>query len=541
MIISFATNIGGKYKMTLKKKFKSFAALLIGTAVLAACGNPDVDNNGTNNDDAAGGTLNVGLSANASNLDPNKYTGQYEGNVIRQIGDTLIIYNEDFSEFLPNLATEWSPSEDGLVYNFKLRNDVNFQPGENQDGRNMTAEDVKYSLERSAFDSALNRLVGIESVEVVDEYEINILLETPNASLLAMLTDPGNIIIPQEEVDGWGDNFGQNLIGTGPFALDNIQSGQQIDLVKHEGYWGEEPNLDGVSFKIIEDETQMANSLLAGDVHVATGVRGQNRKIIDDSEDFELISIPGLATAYLDMNMMEGPTADPKVREAMRTATDVEAIISGVNQWGGAEASYSPLPKASWGYLDEAKDFVPSYDPEKAKELLAETDYADGFTIELFASDARVPYAVIFQSQMKDNLNIDVEINTQEWGTYSATVSNGQAPLNIGGWSWDPDPFFYLNKEFHSSEIGSLGNGRGYNNPEVDALLDQALAETDQTKRIELYHEVQKIVLQDNSRIELELTETAVGLSNAVEGYQVTSDSKIQIVTNSGVNVSLKK
>lgn len=523
----------------MKKIVKSVCLLIVSGIILAACGNPDIDGHGAGDAGTDGGTLNIGLSANASNLDPTKYTGQYESNIIRQIGDTLIIYDQELNEFLPNLADEWTLSEDGLIYNFKLREDVYFHPTEYQDGRQMTADDVKYSLERSAFDSALNRLIGIESVEVIDDFEVDVHLEKPNSSILAMLTDSGNIIIPKEDVEGFGDSFGHNLTGTGPFILENYQSGQQVDLVKHDKYWGEEPNLDGVSFKIIEDATQMSNSLLAGDIDVATGITGQNRKIIEDSDNLELISIAGLSTTYLDLNMMEGPTADDKVREAMYMATDVSSIIDGVNKWGGAEVSYSPLPKASWGYWEDAKDTVPSYDPEKAKALLAETDYADGFSIELYASDARVPYATIFQSQMKENLNIDVEIITQEWGTYSETVANGNAPLNIGGWSWDPDPFFYLNKEFHSSEIGSLGNGRGYNKPEVDQLLDEALQEADQNRRIELYQEVQEIILNDHSRIELELTETAVGISEKVDGYVVTADSKIQIVTNDGINVSL--
>ena len=220
-------------------------------------------------------------------------------------------------------------------------------------------------------------------------------------------------------------------------------------------------------------------------------------------------------------------------------ATNVEDIISGVNQWGGAEVSYSPLPKASWGYDENAKDYVPEYDPEAAQELLSETEFADGFTIDMYLSDARVPYGTIFQSQMKENLNIDVKLNPQEWGTYSETVASGRAPMNIGGWSWAPDPYFYLNQEFHSDSIGSLGNGRGYNNPEVDALLDEALQETDQAKRTELYQEATRIVLGEHSRIELELSENANGVSDRVIGYPVRPDAAIEIVNNHGVNVSL--
>lgn len=531
----------------MKKTTKAFLTLLSSVALLAACGggtNANTDSGAAASGEAAqpqeGGTINFGLAANPSSLDPIKYTSQYESNVIRQITDTLVVYSQDFSEFKPSLATEWSVSEDGLTYTFKLRDDVKFQPGEYQDGRLMTAEDVKYSLERSAFDSALNRLSGVESVEVIGEHEVAVHLTNPSSAFMAMLTDAGNSIIPQEEVEGWGDQFGQHLIGTGPFALKNLQSGQQVELARNENYWGERPHLDGVVFKVITDPNMMINSLLSGDIHIATDVRGQNRQIIEGSDKVELVSIPGFSTTYLDMNMMEGPTTDPKVREAIYMATDVEAIVNGVNQWGGAEVSYSPLPKASWGYMDNAKDFVPAYDPEAAKELLAETDYADGFAINMYLADSRVPYGTIFQQQMKENLNIDVQLNPQEWGTYSETVSTGQAGMNIGGWSWYPDPFFYLNQEFHSNSIGSLGNGRGYSNPEVDALLDQALVEGDQEKRTDLYQQALEIIMGDHSRIELELTETANGISKDVVGYHVLPNNQVSLVNSEGVNVSLQ-
>ncbi|AZP04722.1 MAG TPA: ABC transporter substrate-binding protein [Sporosarcina psychrophila] len=529
----------------MKKSTKMLLSLFASVSLLAACGgnNETGESSEPTNESTVtqvGGTIKIGLAANPNSLDPTAYTGQYESNVIRQIGDTLVIYSDDFSEFKPSLATEWSVSEDGLTYTFSLRDDVKFQAGEYQDGRSMTAEDVKYSLERSAFDSALNRLSGVESVEVLGEYEVAIHLTSPSSALMAMLTDSGNIIVPKEEVEGWGDQFGQHLVGTGPFSLDTIQSGQQIDLKRNENYWGEAANLDGVIFKVITDANMMINSLLSGDIDLATDIRGQNREIIENANGVSLTSIPGFSTTYLDMNMMEGPTANEKVREAIYMATNVEEIVNGVNQWGGAEVSYSPLPKASWGYMENAEEFVPDYDPEAAKALLAETEYADGFSIDMYLSDARVPYATIFQDQMKTNLNIDVQIHPQEWGTYSETVSTGQASMNIGAWSWYPDPYFYLNQEFHSNSIGSLGNGRGYNNSEVDALLDSALSETDQEARTDLYQQALEIIMADYSRIELELSETANGISDKVVGYNVLANNSITLVNNEGTNVSLQ-
>lgn len=524
----------------MSKKRAWLIPLLFSLLLVTACGGNSSDKSdkeATQN----GGTIKIGLAANPSSLDPIKYTSVYESNVIRQVGETLVKYNQDFTELKPDLATEWEISDDRKSYVFQLRDDVKFQKGEYQDGRKMTAEDVKYSLERSAFHSAMNRLSGVDSVEVTGDNEVTVNLKEPNAAFLAMLTDMGNIIVPQEEVDGWGDKFGQHIVGTGPFTLTKFQSGQQIDLKTNKAYWGNKSKLDGVSFRIIADANMMSNSLLSGDIDIATDVRGQERQVVEKAENVKLQSVAGFSTVYLDMNMKKGPTTDPKVREAMYTATNVKDIVDGVNQWGGAEASYSPLPKGSWGYEEALKDLVPAYDPKKAKEILSETDYADGFSINLYCADNRVAYATIFQEQMKKNLNIDVKIVTQEWGTYSNTVSSGKADLNIGGWSWYPDPYFYLNQEFHSDSIGSLGNGRGYSNKEVDELLDKAMSSTaDQDERAKIYQDALQLIMDDHSRIELELQETAAGVSDKVSGFKVNPYNSI-ILVDDNINVGLKQ
>ena len=140
---------------------------------------------------------------------------------------------------------------------------------------------------------------------------------------------------------------------------------------------------------------------------------------------------------------------------------------------------------------------------------------------------------------MKENLNIDINLHSQEWGTYSETVSSGSAGMNLGGWSWGPDPYFYLNKLFHSDEIGALGNGKGYSNSDVDALLDAAQTETDQETRYNQYQEALEIIMSEYPRIELESSEKADGIASAVDGYVVRADNSIVVVSSNGINVSL--
>jgi peptide/nickel transport system substrate-binding protein len=534
------------------KKFRGhWVLLIIVVLVLSACSSGS--NSGSSSpkekeeapksgEPQDGGVLRVGLSANPKTLDPIKYTGVYESQVMRSVADTLLIYNKDLSEFTPTLAKEWKVSDDMKVYTFTLRDDVYFQPGEYQDGRQMTAEDVKYSLERSAKESAMNRLRGVEKVEVTGEFEVALYVEEPNAALLAMLTDAGNIIVPKEEVEGWGDQFGSHLVGTGAFQITDWQKDSEVKLSRHEKYWGDKPHLDGVTFKIIPDPNMMTNALRAGDLDVGTDIKGQNRELIKQDEKLELLSEPALSLTYLDLNNKKGPTANPLVREAIYMATDVEEIVKGANKWGGAEPSFMGLPKKSWGYSKDLEKLTPKFNPNEAKKLLAEAGFPDGFKTEIYLAESRVPYGTIFQNQMKENLNIDVEMKVVEWGTYSDTVAKGNAPMSIGGWTWYPDPYFFLYQLFHTDQIGALGNGKGYSNPEVDKLLDQAVSGTVvQKERATLYQKALGLILKDFPRIELDNVEASAGISKQVQGYSVSPDFSIQIMSPNGTNVWMKQ
>src|SRR5699024_11974109 len=119
--------------------------------------------------------------------------------------------------------------------------------------------------------------------------EVTIHLEEPNAALLAMLTDPGNIIIPEEEVEGWGDEFGAHLVGTGPFTLEDWKTDQQVDLKKNDDYWGDSPHLDGVSYRIISDPTMMTNYVCSGDIEIATDIKGQKTKLMANNDEQNIV------------------------------------------------------------------------------------------------------------------------------------------------------------------------------------------------------------------------------------------------------------
>lgn len=534
----------------VSKKIAVVMSLLLASAVLATgCSSKttgDTKNAGTDTkaavDNKYGGHLTLALSAIPKNIDPIKYTGVYEGDVISNIADTLVGYNKDLTKLIPNLATEWSTSADGKVYTFKLRNDVYFQKGKFQDGRQMKAADVKYSLERSAKESALKRLSALDHAEVVSDFEVKLFLNTPDASFLTVLTDAGNVIVPKEEVVGHGDAFGSNLVGTGPFKLVEWKNDAYAKLERNEKYWGQKPYLDGVTFKFITDRNMMVNALKAGEIQIATSMGGEGIKLIEADKNLNLQKVPGMHVAYIYMNMVNGPTKDRKVREAIYKAIDMNQLTKGVYQFDEASRAYLPVPPGSWGYDKSLEGMIPTYDPAAAKKLLAEAGYANGFKTEFYISNtpARVKMATIVQQFLKENLNIEVAIKTQEWGTFSEIASKGNAPIYGMSWSWYPDPFFFLNKMFHSSEIGALGNGQGYKNAEVDKLLNEALLVTNQDERAAKYKAATKLIVQDLPAIWYSNESVVNGFSNKVKGFAMKADNSKKLVSPD-VNVYLEK
>ena len=513
-----------------------FAAAMAGT-VLSGCSS---DGGSTSTGAGAdGGTLVLSLPSSPKYLDPIKYTGAYEAQIIWCVCDTLVDYNIDLTEIVPQLATEWKVSDDGLTYTFTIRDDAKFQAGQYQEGRAVVAEDVKYSLERSATESAMNRLAMLDHCNVVDDHTVECVLKAPNASFLTALTDAGNVIVPKEEVEGWGDACGDHLVGSGAFKLDQFVKDQQSDLSRSDCYWGEKPHLDGLTIKVVTDMSQSANGLATGEIDIATSLTGEATQTIKNNDQLVLDQKPALHVAYVYMNQVNGPTADQKVRKAILMAVNRDDLVKGVYPYGEATTAVLPLPKDSWGYDESVEADVPAYDPEGAKKLLAEAGYPDGLTLNMYISntEARVKMATILQQALKENLNIDLAINPSDWGTFSAAAAAGKADLYGMSWSWFPDPYFFLNKLFSSTEIGALGNGAGFSHPEVDELLDKALEVTDQNERAKYYKEALKKIVSYDPMLVYGSEFVNTGLTKKVEGFQSRADNKTVIVS-SEINIS---
>ena len=526
-------------------------ALCMTVSLVAGCGKKSEESTGgessekteVSEDDKFGGTLTIALASVANNIDPIKYTGVYEGQIIENIADTLIVYNDELSDFDGSLATEWEANEAGDEYTFKLRDDVYFQPGEYQDGRQMTAEDVKYSLERSHNESALARLTMLDHCEVIDEFTVKCVLQSPNASFLAALTNSGNVIVPKEEVEGWGDEFGAHLVGTGPFMMGEWKTDEAANLVKFDKYWGDEVYLDGLNFVYITEVNQRVNALKNGDIDIAYDLNGEGIAEIQADDKLVMSQQAGMGVNYIYFNLVNGPTADIKVRQALQMAVDREAMVAALYQYGEGQVGYLPLPPNSWGYDESLEDIVPKYDVEGAKKLLKEAGYDENnkLTLQYYTGDSATSKKIgeIFQ-QFCAQINVNVEIHQAAWGTFSEIGASGNADVIAMSWTWYPDPYFYLNKMFHKESLGTLGNGQGMDIPEVNELLDKAVAASDQTERADLYKQALKLIVEQYAQIDYAVANVNVGMSSAVQDYVVRPDKTIE-VAGDGHNTWLAK
>lgn len=490
-----------------------------------------------------GGTLVVSMPSAPRTMDPAQYTTVYESAVMYSVLDTLFIWNEDYTDILPNLVTDYSVSEDGLSYTMTLRDDVYFQDGQYVKGRKMTAEDVKYSLERSKEESPTDRVCRdfFDYVEVVSDTEFIIHMTSPAGPFLNQLAEVGSAIVPKEEVEGWGDDFGSHIVGSGPFILKEVVTDERVVLEKNPNYWGEAPHVDGVEFRIVTDSNQAINAVQTGEVDIAMYLSGE--AITRAKDAGMLLQIPGSGITYVRFNLQQGPTADPKVREALTMAVDIDSMVAGIYQYGEGTRAYQPLTAYSWGYKAENNDLVPAYDPEGAKALLAEAGYPDGFDMTLYiaSTTSREKMAQMLQYYWGE-IGVNLEIVSSTMAEWSASVVDSwqSDAVNSYGVSWNsnPDPYGYLDKFFNTQTIHASSNAGGYTNEEIDAKLVEAFSLTDQEERTAIYDEIMKQVMSEYTGLYYAYECRNWAVSERVNDAILRADSQM-IVTSPFNNVWL--
>ncbi len=465
-------------------------------------------------------TLVIAQGTDAVTLDPHNSTDSPTATVLSHIYETLYELTPE-GEIVPHLATGAEMSEDGLTWTIMLRDDVVFH-----NGAPLTAEVVKGSMERFidpdlafTFSFLLNR---IEAINVVDDHTVEFQLSSTFAPFLAHLTHNSTSIVHPDVVAEFGEDFAANPVGTGPFMFDSWQRGERLDLVRFDDYWGELPGVSGVRFLTVPEDTTRMALVETGEAHVAVRVPPQDVARIDANPMVTVENVSGLRTIYMYYNHLLEPFDDVRVRRALNYAVNKEEIAEFV--FGGAvRVSDAPIAPAIFGY--EAVGPYP-YDPERARELLAEAGYADGLTIELWSPTGRYPQdiqvAQAIQGQLAE-VGVTAEITSIDWAAYLVATAQPaettEVPMALLGWGTvTGDADYGLYALFHSSQAPNP-NRAFYSNAVVDDLLDAARTAADPSLRQQLYADAQELIWADAPWLFLYSESQVVAVRDNVQGF----------------------
>ncbi len=453
------------------------------------------------------GVLIVGQIAEPKSLDPAAVTAVNDFRILMNVYDGLVRYKDGTLEVEPALATDWTISEDGTEYTFTLREGVSFH-----DGAPFNAEAVKFNFDRMLDESHPFHDTGpfplafffssVESVEAVDDLTVKFTLSEPYAPFLSNLAYPTGLLVSPAAVEQYGADFGRNPSGTGPFKFAEWRSNEAVVIEGNPDYWDGAPALQAVVFRPITDANTRTAEMLAGGIDLMVEVPPVALSEFQ-GDAYTLHEQAGPHVWFLILNAKEGPFADKRVRQAANYAVNKEALVNDVLE-GTAEVAAGPTPPAfAWAYNPDLEPYP--YDPEKAKELLAEAG-AEGAELTFYVTEggSGMLDPIAMGTAIQADLNavgFDTKIETYEWNTFLGEVNPGlEGKADMAEMAWmtnDPDtlPFLALRTDAWPDKGGF--NSGYYSNPEVDELLEAARVATDQDERAELYKQMQTIVQED--------------------------------------------
>jgi peptide/nickel transport system substrate-binding protein len=471
-----------------------------------------------------GGTLKIGYEIDWDSLYPAQFTAWATSAAFDMVYEGLTTWDMETLEPEPLLAKSWEISDDGLTYTFHLQEGVKWHNGDP-----FTAEDVKYSIERTQ-DPAIGATTAeqikvIESVEVVDDLTVILHLSAPYSPLLSIL--PFNpYILHKDFVESEGGFTPRTMMGTGPFMLEEWVPDTVSRFVKNPNYWrkGEDgqplPYLDAIEFYPLVDEASRVENLSSGVVDFIVRVPERDLDRLGDTEGIVLSAPWATLYTYIWFDPYKPPFDDVRVREAVAWAIDRDQLVHGA-LYDRAFPSYgAAIPQWHWAYNDLR--VYDHRDVEKARELLAEAGYPDGFDTTLTTTsdyDMAKREAEMIVPWLEE-VGIRATLQLYDSATFFENMGGGKGvckyPMFICGESpsGDPDDTYYI---MHHS--AGAWNYCGYANPEIDRLLDEGRAVSDPAERKAIYRQLEELLLKDLPLTYLANSQMYEAYWDYVQGY----------------------
>ncbi|MBI2304983.1 MAG: peptide ABC transporter substrate-binding protein [Chloroflexi bacterium] len=510
---------------------------------------------------AAKQELRANLAAEPETIDPNKAAFSTQVTVIKQVFQGLLSFNQDLTlkavvaKEVPSVKNK-GISEDGLVYTFKLRDDVKWS-----DGQKVTAKDFEYSIKRlldpalaaqyASFyhdikgakeyntalgtpkepkkpdEATLKSLRGGVAVKATDDTTLQITLARPRNTFLQLMALWATYPVRQDIVERFGAKWTEppNYIGNGPFKLTEWVHQDHITLEANPNYWGTKPKLQKIVLRMFTDLNAEYAAYLNNELDMTRVPPGNEKQIIADAQfKTQLLRNNEMVTLAFQFNIAKPPFDNALVRRAIATAIDRETFIDKVRS-GVGRVAYAWIPSGMPGHQpDLGKQY--KFDVAKAKKLLSDAGYPEGKGLPLTSfqyadtSGNRV-IAQFLQGQMKDNLGITVNLEPMETKAFQQLVGQKKFQWSFFFWGADyPDPDNWLPEVFGTDGGNNLTQ---YSNPKLDDVLKKAAAELDEKKRLTLWAEAEKIVIDDSPVVPVAYRERFFLIKPTVKGLKTTS------------------
>jgi dipeptide transport system substrate-binding protein len=464
----------------------------------------------------------------------------------RQVYNRLVEFERGSTEVKPGLAESWTVSDDGLTYTFKLRQGVKWHATKAfEPTRDFNADDVVFSIERQrdpnhpyhkvsggTYEYFQSMSMGelIKAVEKVDDHTVRLVLNRPEAPMIANLAMDFASIMSAEYADammkaGTPEKIDLDPVGTGPFQLVAYQKDAVIRYKANPDYWDGKAALDNLVFAITPDASVRWQKLKAGECHVMPYPNPADIPAMKQDPNVNVLEQEGLNVGYLAFNTEKKPFDDKRVRQALNMAINKQAIIDAVFQAAG-KAAKNPIPPTMWSYNDAVKDYP--YDPDAAKKLLQEAGVS-GLKTNIWAMPVSRPYnpnarrmAELIQADWRA-VGVDAEILSYEWGEYLKRSNAGEHQTVLLGWTGDngdPDNFLAVLLGCDAAKDGA-NRARWCHKP-FDDLIQQAKRVADVGERTKLYEQAQLVFKEEAPWVTIAHSVVYEPVRKEVEGYKVS-------------------
>ncbi|MCW9016226.1 MAG: ABC transporter substrate-binding protein, partial [Kangiellaceae bacterium] len=465
----------------------------------------------------------------------------------RTLYNRLVEFQPGTTYIQPALAQSWEVSSDGKTYTFDLRRDVKFHNNSDfQPSRNFNADDVIFSFERQwdkkhpyhdvsnlsyRYFEAMQLGSLIKNIEKISDYKVRFELTRAESPFLATMAMDFASILSAEYAQqlvsqGQPEKLDTNPIGTGPFQLVRYQPDAYIRYKAHPDYWQEKQRLENLVFAITPDPSLRFARVVAGECDVMANPLPVHIKASNEFSYTKVLQSPGLNIAYLSMNTQKPPFDNDKVRLALNYAINKDAIIQAVYR-GTASKAKNPIPPNMWSYDQDTSDF--GYEPRKAKQLLEEAGYANGFDMTVWTMSAQRAYnpnakkmAELIQQDLKD-IGIRLKIETFEYGSFLNKVREGRHHSALLGWisdNGDPDNFFTPLLSCAGTLSGT--NSSNWCNQEFNRLIEKARSQNQLKNRARQYKKAQAIFKQQSPWVPIAHATQHVIINPRVKNFKIT-------------------